>query len=60
MRAERLCVKKSGAPEKGEDDDDDDEAGEDEEDAGGIVDADTNLLNAFPLEMHPRAIREKS
>ena len=60
VKTDRLCVKKSGAPDKDEDDDNDPQPDEVSDDDALFVAADATLFPVFPLEMHPRAKRNNN
>ena len=58
VKTDRLCLKKSGAPDKTEDDDE--EVLEDEEAGALLVEPGAATTPVFPLEMHPRAKRNNN
>ena len=59
VKTDRLCVKKSGAPELNEDDDEIIDV-EDEEPSALLVEPAAATIPLFPLEMHPRAKRNNN
>ena len=59
VKTDRLCVKKSGAPDINEDDDEVIDL-EDEEPAALLVEPEAATIPVFPLEMHPRAKRNNN
>ena len=60
MKTDRLCLKKSGAPDKTEDDDEEVEVLEDDEAGALLVEPGAATTPVFPLEMHPRAKRNNN
>ena len=59
VKTDRLCLKKSGLPEK-TDDDDVEEVLEDDDPDALLVEPSAATTPVFPLEMHPRAKRNNN